>query len=878
MSILSDILERTRALVFRRREERELEEELRTHVEMEAEYRKRSGQIDADAHRDSLIALGGVERVKDDVRDARGTRLLEDTSADVSFTLRTLARSPGFTVVAILTLAIGIGGTTAVYSAVDAVLLQPLPYQQPGQLVRLFQNDVAHPDERGFVTPVHYLAFRTLSSFEAAAAIYTYSETGADIGSGDRARRIRILPTSAEYFDVVRVHPRIGRGFQTDEENGATVVVISHRLWQEELGGDPNAVGRPFTMSGRTYTIAGVMPEGFSDPIAGAVDAWTPQDLREGKDASQVDNHYLTIIARLRPQTEIARAQAELDALGLALAAQYPNAKDSRARLYPLKEDIVGSSSRALEIMLGAVGLVLLLVCVNIANLLLVRGSERAHEFALRSALGADRSRLVRQMLIESITLAVAGAVASLVVARLAMSAIVVLGAGTIPRLDALSLDPRLLAFSFIIATLSAMVFGLAPALRVSRTQPGDVLRDQSRSATGGVGQMRVREWLVVSQVAMAFVLVVGAGLLLASFDRIRRVDLGVVPSGVLTFELNLPGARYDSSARGRFYEDAAAEFATLPGVRAAGGVSRLPATGPYHMWGVRALTGPLAGTPRGGAGGAQQRVISGDYLRVVGIQVLSGRAFDATDDVGAPAHVLVSKSLADRLYPGIRAVGQRLRTGGREAEIVGVVGEVAVDNEGRSGPYVYHPHRQFAGNRNWALTQVVALNGARSLAQPAIRQVLAKRDPLLVMHRPEMLDDVIGTGAAQRVFTLRILLTFAAVAIALAALGLFGVLSYGVRLRAREFSIRMALGAERSAIRRMILRRGMIVTAVGLVIGLAAATSLSKLMASVLFKVSPFDPGVFVGAVAFMTLVGGLAAYLPARRATSADPREALQ
>jgi hypothetical protein len=266
----------------------------------------------------------------------------------------------------------------------------------------------------------------------------------------------------------------------------------------------------------------------------------------------------------------------------------------------------------------------------------------------------------------------------------------------------------------------------------------------------------------------MAFVLVVGAGLLLASFDRIRRVDLGVVPSGVLTFELNLPGARYDSSARGRFYEDAAAEFATLPGVRAAGGVSRLPATGPYHMWGVRALTGPLAGTPRGGAGGAQQRVISGDYLRVVGIQVLSGRAFDATDDVGAPAHVLVSKSLADRLYPGIRAVGQRLRTGGREAEIVGVVGEVAVDNEGRSGPYVYHPHRQFAGNRNWALTQVVALNGPRTLAQPAIRQVLAKRDPLLVMHRPAMLDDVIGTGAAQRVFTLRILLTFAAVAIAL--------------------------------------------------------------------------------------------------------------
>jgi len=338
-----------------------------------------------------------------------------------------------------------------------------------------------------------------------------------------------------------------------------------------------------------------------------------------------------------------------------------------------------------------------------------------------------------------------------------------------------------------------------------------------------------------------------------------------------------LPATRYDSTARGRFYEDVSAEISTLPGVRAAGGVSRLPATGPFHMWGVRATSGALAGTPRGSVG-AQQRVISGDYLKAVGLPVLEGRAFDASDDVGAPKHVLVSKSLADRLYPGARAIGQRLRTGGREVEIIGVVGEVAVDNEGRPGPYVYHAHRQFAGDRNWALTQVVAVNDARAGVQSAIRRLLSARDPLLVMHRPAMLDDVIGNGAAQRVFTLRILLTFAAVAIALASLGLFGVLSYGVRLRAREFSIRMALGAERHAIRRMILRRGMVVTGVGLVIGLVAATSLSKLMASVLFKVSPFDPAVFVGAVAFMTLVGGLAAYLPAHRATSADPREALQ
>jgi putative ABC transport system permease protein len=877
MSVLSDIVARLRALVLRNTEERELDEELRTHLEMEAEYRKRIGQSEADACRDSVIALGGVERVKDDVRDARGTRLLEDTAGDVSFTMRTLSRSPGFAMVAILTLAIGIGGTTAVFSAVDAVLLQPLPYQQPGRLVRLFQNDVAHPADRGFVTPVHYLAFRTLSSFEATAAILTYNETGADIGTGDRARRIRLLPATAEYFDVVRVHPALGRGFQLEDENGAAVVVLSHQLWQDEFRGDPSAIGRPFTMNGKAYVVTGVMPAGFSDPLAGAIDAWTPIDMTPGRDASNADNHYLSVIARLRPGTELARAQAELDGLALTLAAKYPEAKDARARLYPLKEDIVGSSSRALEIMLGAVMLVLLLVCVNIANLLLVRGSERAHEFALRAALGADRSRLVRQMLIESVTLALAGAVASLVVARVAMSAIVVLGAGTIPRLETLRLDPRLLAFSFAIATLSAIVFGLAPALRVARTQPGDVLRDQSRSATGGAGQMRVREWLVVSQVAVAFVLVVGAGLLLSSFNRIRHLDLGVRPDGVLAFEVNLPTARYDSTARARFYDDLAAELSTLPGVGAAGGVSRLPATGPYHVWGSVAMSGPLARTKRGFVS-AQQRVIAGDYFRAVGIPILAGRSFDASDDASAPRRVVVSKSISDRLYPGVDPLGQALRTGGRTVEIIGVAADVAVDNEGRPGPYVYHAHRQFAGDRNWALSQVVSIKDARAALQPAIRRVLAARDAQLAMYKPAMLDEVIGNGAAQRVFTLRILVTFAAVAIALAALGLFGVLSYGVRLRAREFSIRMALGAERSAIRRMILRRGMVVTAVGLAIGLAAATSLSKLMTSVLFQVSPFDPAVLAGAVVFMSLVGGFAAYLPAYRATTADPRQALQ
>ena len=877
MSIFTDLVERLKAIVFHRREERELREELRFHVDMETQQNRRAGIGESEARRQGLIALGGVERTKEDVRDARGTRLFEDTVGDFAFTLRTLARSPGFAIVAILTLGVGIGGTTAVYSAVDAVLLQPLPYQQPGQLVRLYQSYVGRPDPRTFVTPVHFLEFRArMASFETAAAIHTYNETGADIGTSGGARRIRLMPVSADYFDVVRVHPVLGHAFQHQDENGAPVVVLSRQLWEQQFHGDRAVVGQVLIMDGRPFTIAGVMPDGFADPIVGSVDAWVPMDLGPGRDARNADNHYLTVIARLRPGVTVARAQAELELLGVSLSKEYPDAARARAHLYPLKEDIVGPSSRALEIMLGAVALVLVLVCVNIANLLLVRGSERAREFSLRSALGAGRGRLTRQMLMESLVLALAGTVAGLFVARIAMSAIVTLGSGSIPRLATLALDVRLLVFSLVIASLSAIGFGLVPALRASRTDPGDVLREQGRAATGGGAQMRLREWLVVSQVALAFVLLVGAGLLVASFQRLRQIDLGIRPEAALVFELNLPAARYDSTARAAFYEAFAKRVEALSGVRAAGGVSRLPATGPYHEWGVTARTGPLANTDRD-TPGAQNRVISGDYFRAVGIPVVEGRTFDSHDDARAPRRFVISKSLALELFPGMSAIGQRLVAGRGEGEIIGVVGDVSVDAEGRPALYVYHAHAQFAG-RHWDLVQVVQTSGSLDLVQGEVRRLLADLDPELVMYKPMPLADAIGRGEAQRAFTLRILATFALIALALAALGLFGVLSYGVRLRAREFGIRMALGAEAGAIRRMVLRQGLTVTAIGTVIGLLGAFAVSRLMASVVFRVNPLDPAVLIGATLFMAVVGGTAAYLPAHRATAADPRTVLQ
>lgn len=878
MSVFSDLIERARALLFKTREERELQEELRFHLDMEAEHNKRAGMNDDEARRRGHIALGGVERTKEDVRDARGTRLFEDLAGDFKFAWRTLSRSPGFAIVAILTLAIGIGGTTAVYSAVDAVLLQPLPYQQSGQLVRLYQYFKGHPEDRGFVTPVHFLAYRTeVNSFESVGGEDTYAETGADFGTSDGVRRIKVLRVSADYFDVVRAQPVLGSPFRRQDETGAPFVVVSNTFWKNQLQGDPAVGGKTLVLSGIAYTVMGVMPRGYTDPLVRDVDAWVPVDLAEGKDVTNANNHWISVIARLRPGVSLASAQGELDILGEQLATRYPVGQNNRARIYPLKEDIVGGASRSLEIMLGAVVLVLILVCVNVANLMLVRGSERAKEFAVRSAIGAARSRLIRQMLIESLALAIAGDLAGLFVARLAMSAIVTLGSGSIPRLATLGLNPLLLVFSLAISSACAIGFGMAPALRAARTQPGDVLRTEGRSSTGGHAQMRLREWLVTSQVALAFVLLAGAGVLLASARRIGQIDLGVKQAGALVFDLSLPYARYDSTARSRFYELFAKNVEAIPGVTAAGGVSKLPATGDYHSWGVTILSGPLNGTTEGNVQ-AENRIISGDYFKAAGIPLIEGRTFDARDDNRAPQRILISETFAKRMFPGVSAIGQRLNCGGHDSEIIGIVRDVATTPEGSHADYIYRAHTQFAGDRVWSLTQVVRADGPLDAVQSRVRTALAALDPQLVMYRPSTFAEAIGRGEAQRAFTLRILASFALVALSLAALGIFGVLSYGVRLRAREFGIRMALGAETREIRRMVIRQGVLVTAVGTSIGLLGAAALSRLMTSLVFQVSPLDPVVLGATALFMLMVASLAAYLPARRATSVSPSSALQ
>ena len=883
----SELRYRLRALFRRGAVERDLDEELRFHLEREAEKLRREGLDTSESRRRARLALGGVEVAKEADRDARGVAALEALGRDVRYAWRGLRARPGFAAAVVLTLALGIGGTTAVFSAVDTVLLKPLPYPSPGRLVRIYAAWVKNRTEEMVSTPVHFLAYRGAApALQSIAALNTYSETGADIGSGNGVRRIRTLEVSADYFDVLRVHPALGRGFEPAEEHGpnddmavgAPVVVLSHQLWERQFHGEPGAVGRTLSMSGVPFTVVGVMPAGFTDPIVGpGVEAWVPLSLTTGLDMSNIENHWLTLIGRLRPGATPSEAQAELDVATERLTAPYPNSRDDRTYVVPLQPDVVGSAAGSLELMLGAVALVLLLVCVNVAGLQLVRASERAGEFAVRTALGAGRRRLVRQLLTESCVLAALGAVAGLAVARLGMAALVALGASSVPRLAGLRLDGTVLAFAVAVAAASAVVFGLAPAWRAARTEAAEVLRGTGRAGTGRARSGWLRSALVTSQVALAFVLLSGAGILLASFRAVTAMPLGIRSEGVLTYQIHLPEARYDSLARVRFWEEFDRRVAAIPGVTAVGAVSWLPAIGSYHTWDTEARTGPLAGTRQAWVE-AENRIVTPGYFRAAGVQVLEGRPFDASDVMGVPDRVVISVNLAKQLFPGADPLGQQVFTGGRTGTVVGVVSDVAVDVEGDLQPYVYHAHAQWAGDRNWPLFGVVATGGDPSALAPAIRTVLAAMDPLLVLDHPAPLADVVGRGTAQRKFTLVLLVTFAATALILAVLGIVGVLSYVVRLRSQEFGIRMALGASTVEVLRTVLRYGAMVIGAGIAIGLLGAAALSRVLASMVFHVSPLDPRALLAAGLLMAVCGGAAAWLPARRAASVDPRSVLE
>ena len=618
------------------------------------------------------------------------------TKQDLRFAFRQIRRSPGFSGVVIVTLALGIGGTTAVFSVLQAVLLAPLPYEEPGQLVRFYQQEPEKPVTRHYLTAAHFKLLRDeASSFESVTAINNYRETGADLIRDGRAERVSGLRVSSDYFQTLRSPLLRGPGFERRDELGAlrgSVVgapraVLSSELWRSAFRGDPSILGSTIRLSGEPFEVVGIASEGFEDPIVGKVDAWVPYDLMRDNNP---ENNSLSAVGRLKPGVTLEHAREELARLSRSMKERWPSARLSAVVAVPLHEDLVTAARGPLHLVFIAVGLVLLVACVNVANLVMARTMGRVNEFAVRLALGSGSRRIVRQMLVESLVLAGLGGVMGLAVATIAIRVLRVLGADALPRLKDVGFDPVVLGFAALVTLATAIAFGVGPALRLAHVSPVRALRQQSRS-TSTRAQGRLRNVLAAAQLALALTLLIGAGVLLASFYRLQRVDLGFRVDNVLTFEVNLPSVRYSMERRVLFHEELARRLRAIPSVNAAGGISFLPATGSYHGWTTSIVSGPRAGASVATRDGfnIQQRTVSGDFFEALNIPLLAGRMFDAREDAGAPARAMVSANFARAAFPGMpfdSVIGQRIAIGDRSTlEIVGVVGDTTLDVYGTS-------------------------------------------------------------------------------------------------------------------------------------------------------------------------------------------------
>ncbi|HEX6313252.1 MAG TPA: ABC transporter permease, partial [Gemmatimonadaceae bacterium] len=752
---------------------------------------------------------------------------------DIRFALRTLRRQPAFAAIAILTLALGIGANTAVFSVLNSVVLSPLPYAEPGRLVRLYNATEEQPALRGFLTVPDLLDVRDEVRALASVGInYTYDALGGDLTSpGGTTDRVRLMPVNADYFLTLRATPLLGRTFTRDEElPDVPRIVLSHALWARVTGSDSSIIGKTLRVDGTSREVIGVMRPTFMDVVAGDVDLWTPANLADGGYNNR-DNHYVSAIARLAPGWSVAQAQAEVDAVMRRLGVDFPNTNGTRRmRVLPLHADVVGDSTSPIYILMGAAGLVLLIACLNVANLFVARAVARSQETAVRTALGAARHRLVTLRLTESLLVAALGGVIGSVIAFLGVRALLSVSPEALARAEEVSIDGRLLLFGLVLTVVTGVLFGGWPAWRASRVDPSDALRDGARGNTGGRQVRRGRNVLVASQVAVAIVLLAGAGILLRSFVERQRVDLGFTTAGLTTFQVNLPAARYvDGAARIRFHDTYQERLRALPGITHAGATSWLPANGSHYQWGFRPSGAPNF-TP------TQIRVIDGDYLAAFGIELRSGRTFAPTDRMDTDSVALISESLARKLYGDGSAIGAQFRTGGREFTIAGVVSDVAYEANGARFDMVYLSHDQFAGNRNWAMTYVVRSELPTASVVAQARQVLATIDRELVVHQPRSMNAVLARHRARDQFMTLLVGAFAAVALSLAAVGVYGVVSYSVTQRTHEIGVRIALGARPAQVRRMVLVTGLVPAVVGLVVGLAGALAAGGVLSAITF------------------------------------------
>ena len=809
---------------------------------------------------------------------------MESIIKDIRYGVRGLLKHPGFTAIVVITLALGIGASTAIFSVVDNVLLRRLPYRNAERIVAI--QEMNREGKRGQVTSANFYDWRQQNTvFEHLAAIKT---TTTNLALSDHAERIDLAQTNANFFDVFGVTPQYGRLFIPQDEQAGhdPVVIVSNTLWQRRFGSDPSLVGKPITLDGTNFTVIGIAPPGFQYPDK--TEVWVPPaqlvpELFPGQDVTQMRRMgYLAAIALLKPGVSLQQAAAEMETITARLRQQYPDTNNNRFnRVVSLHQHLIGDTNKVLWLLLGAVTFVLLIGCANVANLLLASGAARQKEMAIRSALGASRWRVMRQLFTESTILALTGGAAGVLIAVWGLAAITKLLPADFPRLNEIHLDLRILGFTFAASVLTGILFGLVPALQISRPDVQETIRETGRGTSGSRRQSRFRQALIAGEVALCVVLLAGAGLLFRSFLRLQSVNTGFVSEQVLTARLTPSGPNFTQPADYvKFYTQVLDKVSALPGVQDAGLINTLPLekgpTAGFRVDGRPILTPdkwPMV----------NYRSVSPNYFRAMGIPVVQGRAYTDRDDTNAPRVMIINQQTAREVFPDENPVGKRITFGGTDQngqprwfEIVGVVANVrSIELKEEPEAEIYFSSLQ----DNWqAVSLVVRSTVEPSSLSGAIRQVVNDVDRSVPVSQVNTMEHVVSQSITQPRFNLFLLVLFSTVAMLLSAAGIYGVTAYTVSQRTHELGIRLALGAQVSDVLKMILGQGMAVIGVGLLLGLGAAFVLMRLLRSLLFGVGENDPLTFAAITLVLLIVALIACYIPARRATKVDPLEALR